>query len=166
MAELFNRYSGGNSTLSQLAIWLNNQGFRTRNMHLLPDVNGNLIAGPRLFTTASVRGILHNPFYTGKITHREKMLPGLHEALISPDVFEMVQTTLSRNSGRSETLQVRPERHYLLKGIVRCAYCGMPMWAQTYKSGKPFYREHKNSRSHGICPGLLPVRWLMNRSPN
>lgn len=27
------------------------------------------------------------------------------------------------------------------------------MWAQTYKSGKPFYREHKNSRSHGICPG-------------
>jgi len=29
----------------------------------------------------------------------------------------------------------------------------MPMWAQTYKNGKPFYREHKNSRSHGICPG-------------
>ncbi|OGN99302.1 MAG: hypothetical protein A2Y89_04825 [Chloroflexi bacterium RBG_13_51_18] len=27
------------------------------------------------------------------------------------------------------------------------------MWAQTYQSGKPFYREHKNSRSHGICPG-------------
>jgi len=29
----------------------------------------------------------------------------------------------------------------------------MPMWAQTYQSGKPFYREHKASRSHGICPG-------------
>ena len=27
------------------------------------------------------------------------------------------------------------------------------MWAQTYKSGRPFYREHKNSRSHGLCPG-------------
>jgi site-specific DNA recombinase len=27
------------------------------------------------------------------------------------------------------------------------------MWAQTYHSRKPFYREHKNSRSHGICPG-------------
>ena len=27
------------------------------------------------------------------------------------------------------------------------------MWAQTYKSGKPFYREHKASRSHGICSG-------------
>ncbi len=81
------------------------------------------------------------------------MLPGLHEPLISQDVFETVQTNLKKNSGRSETLQVRPERHYLLKGIVRCAYCGMPMWAQTYQSGKPFYREHKASRSHGICPG-------------
>ena len=153
VTELFNRYSGGNSTLSQLAAWLNDQGFRTRNMHRLPDVNGNLTSGPRLFTTASVRGILHNPFYTGQITHRGKLLPGLHEPLISQDVFETVQTNLKKNSGRSETLQVRPERHYLLKGIVRCAYCGMPMWAQTYKSGKPFYREHKNSRSHGICPG-------------
>ena len=27
------------------------------------------------------------------------------------------------------------------------------MWAQTYKSGKPFYREHKASRGHGLCPG-------------
>jgi len=102
---------------------------------------------------ASVRGILHNPFYTGKVIHRGKLFPGLHEPLISPDIFETVQTNLKKNSGRSETLQVRPERHYLLKGIVRCAYCGMPMWAQTYQSGKPFYREHKASRSHGICPG-------------
>ena len=27
------------------------------------------------------------------------------------------------------------------------------MWAQTYKSGRPFYREHKASRSQGICSG-------------
>ena len=41
------------------------------------------------------------------------------------------------NSGRSETLQVRPDRQYLLKGIVRCAYCGMPMWAQTFTKFNP-----------------------------
>lgn len=119
VTELFNRYFEGNSTLSQLVAWLNDQGFRTRNMHRLPDVSGNLTAGPRLFTTASVRCILHNAFYTGRITHRKKLLPGLHEPLISQDVFETVQTNLKKNSGRSETLQVRPERHYLLKGIVR-----------------------------------------------
>ncbi|MFC1907471.1 recombinase zinc beta ribbon domain-containing protein [Chloroflexota bacterium] len=102
-----------------------------------------------------MRGILHNPCYSGKITHRGKLLPGIHQPLVSEDLFETVQMTLKKNSGRSETLQVRPERQYLLKGMVRggCAYCGMPMWAQTYKSGRPFYREHKASRSHGICPG-------------
>ena len=39
-----------------------------------------------------------------------------------------------------------------MKGIVRCAYCGMPMWSQTYYSGQSYYREHKASRSHGVCP--------------
>ena len=39
-----------------------------------------------------------------------------------------------------------------MKGIIRCAYCGMPMWAQTYQNGQRYYREHKASRSHGNCP--------------
>jgi site-specific DNA recombinase len=46
-----------------------------------------------------------------------------------------------------------------LKGLVRCAYYGMPMWAQTYQNGQKYYREHKNSRSYGICPaasGSIP----------
>jgi site-specific DNA recombinase len=33
--ELFRRYAAGTTTLSQLACWLNNEGFRTRNMHKL-----------------------------------------------------------------------------------------------------------------------------------
>ncbi|MFC2008105.1 zinc ribbon domain-containing protein [Chloroflexota bacterium] len=58
---------------------------------------------------------------------------------------------MRKNSGRSETLNLRPERQYLLKGLARCAYCGMPMWAQTYQNNQRYYREHKNSNSHGIC---------------
>ncbi len=33
------------------------------------------------------------------------------------------------------------------------------MWAQTYHNGQRYYREHKNSRSHGVCPvasGSIP----------
>jgi len=33
------------------------------------------------------------------------------------------------------------------------------MWAQTYKNGQRYYREHKNSRSYGVCParsGSIP----------
>jgi site-specific DNA recombinase len=155
--ELFKRYATGTTTLSRLATWLNERGFRTRNMHPLPDASGSLKAGPKLFTTASVRGILHNPFYAGKIIHRGKSYSGVHEPFVSQEMFDTVQTTLKKNSGRSETLSVKPERQYLLKGIIRCAYCGMPMWAQTYDSGISYYREHKGSRSHAVCPGGAAV---------
>ncbi|MCP4623467.1 MAG: recombinase family protein, partial [bacterium] len=129
VTELFNRYTTGTTTLSQLARWLNEQEFRTRNTKKMPDAEGNLVEGSRLFTTASVRGILHNPFYTGKIKHKGNLMPGAHQAVISEGIFDLVQAALKKNSGRSETLQPHPERHYLLKGIIRCAYCGMPMWA-------------------------------------
>jgi len=103
-------------------------------MHSLPDANGILVSGPRFFTTASIRGILHNHFYTGKVTHKGKLIPGLHEALVAEEVFETVQTTLKKNRGRSETLMARPAKEYLLKGIVRCAYCGMPMTQTQFHS--------------------------------
>ena len=156
---LFKRYASGATTLSQLAAWLNEEGFRTRNTHKLSDADGNLTAGPRLFTTASVRGILHNPFYTGKVSYKDKLIPGLHEPLIDQEIFDIVQTTLRKNSVRSETLHHKPEREYLLQGIIRCAYCGMPMWAQTYQSGRTYYREHKASRSLqecSACGGSIP----------
>ena len=152
VVELFKRYATGNATLSQLASWMNDEGFRTRNSQTLRDANGNLIAGPKLFTTASIRGILHNPFYMGKIKYKNELHEGLHEPLISPDIFELVQNTLKKNSGRSETLADKPQREYLLKGIIRCAYCGMPMWSQTYHNGHRYYREHKASRSLADCP--------------
>jgi site-specific DNA recombinase len=151
VTELFHRYASGTTTLSQLAILVNGLGFRTHNMHRLPDVNGNISNGPRLFTTASIRWILHNPFYCGKIAYRGKLLPGKHQALISEDVFDMVQKTLKKNCGRSETLAIKAQRQYLLKGIIRCAYCGLPMSSQTYNSGNAYYREHNTSRSNGLC---------------
>ena len=99
-----------------------------------------------------MRVTLHNSFYAGLVRHRDQFFPGVHEPLVSKEVFDVVQDNLRRNSGRSQTLSPRPERHYLLKGIIRCAYCLMPMWAQTYNSGGRYYREHRGSRGHAICP--------------
>ena len=156
---LFRRYSTGTATLNSLAEWLNDQGFRTRNTRKLVGPDGEVTQGPRLFTHASVRGILHNAFYAGLVKHRVRLYPGLQEALVGREMFDVVQDKLRANSGRSQTLNPRPERQYLLKGIIRCAYCLMPMWAQTYKSGGRYYREHRGSRGHAICPasgGSIP----------
>ena len=71
---------------------------------------------------------------------------------MSRETFDLVQMTLKKNSGRSKTLATRQEREYLLKGIISCAFCRMPMWAQTYTSGHRFYREHRASRSLENCP--------------
>ena len=149
---MFERYSAGTTTLNQLAAWLNDQGLRTRNTRKLANPDGSITQGPRLFTNASVRVILHNAFYAGQVKHRDQLYPGAHEPLVSREMFDVVQDKLRQNSGRSQTLTLRPERQYLLKGIIRCAYCLMPMWAQTYKSGWRYYREHRGSRGHTICP--------------
>ena len=87
--ELFNRYAGGNATCPTLANWLNEEGFRTRNNKRLPNGRGELAAGPRLFTLASVRGILHNPFYRGQVKHKSQLQPGVHEPLISANIFDL-----------------------------------------------------------------------------
>jgi len=129
------------------ASWMNGQGLRTNNRHRM----GKEEAEARFFTNASIRGILHNAFYTGRVKHKDELLDGAHEPLISWEVFEQVQANLARNSGRSRTLAPKPAREYLLKGLVRCAHCGMPMWAQTYKSGLAYYREHRGSRGEGAC---------------
>ena len=150
--EVFRRYAAGTTTLSQLAEWLNDQGFRTRNRHWVEDGFGNWSQEPRLFTTASVKGILHNPFYAGKIKHRDQILPGVHEPLVSEQLFDAVQVALKRNSGRSETLHPRPEREYLLRGLIRCAHCLLP---------KSRTQLHKGTASghNGSSPSGDPSAW-------
>ena len=160
--EMFKRYSTGSTPLSQLAAWLNGSGLRTRNTKHLAGADGKLSPGPKLFTTASVRGILHNRFLLGSCQSQEATPTGeptSQSSARSSSIWS--QDKMRQNSGRSTTLSPHPERDYLLKGIIRCAYCKMPMWAQTYKSGRRYYREHRESRSNTQCPahgGSIPCR--------
>ena len=161
VSRLFQQYATGTTTLATLASWLNHEGFRTRNTKPLLGADGEMTAGPRWFTTSSIRGLLNNAFFTGKVKHKGKLHPGLHDPLVSQSVFDQVQSAMKKNSGRSNTMRSHPEREYLLKGLNRCAYCGMPMWAQTYKNGQQYYREHHGSRGAGECvnrSGSIPCR--------
>ena len=133
VVSLFKTYATGTTTLARLAAGLNQKGLRTKQ--------------GRYFTTSSVRGILHQPFYTGKVRHRNELHDGVHESLISQRIFTTVQATLKKNSGRSFNTKGGSHREYLLRGLVRCAHCGLPLWAQTLYSGNAFYREETQSRS-------------------
>jgi len=141
---LFREYATGTTSMVELARWMNRNGYRTRNRH------GD--GGARMFVAASVRGIMHNPFFAENVRHQGQVREGSHEGVVAEELFEAVQAVESRNSGRSETLQTRPEREYLLKGLIRCHRCRMPLWAQTYRNANRYYREQARSRSTTDCP--------------
>jgi site-specific DNA recombinase len=149
--QIFNMYAGGNQSLASLAAWLNSKGLRTRNKRELKDGFENIVKGPRPFTLYSVRWLLHNPFFTGKVSYRGQLYPGIHEAIISQGLFDRVQERLKIAKNRSKTFSPN-YRLYLLKGIVRCVYCGYPLWSETTRKGYTYYREPRNSRAHFNCP--------------
>ena len=136
----------------KLAAWLNEQGFKTRNKQALRDGHGSVVTGPRPFSLYSIRWILHNPFFTGKVLYKGQLYPGVHQAIIDEDLFNRVQEKLKVSKNRSKTFSPS-YRQYLLKGIARCIYCGYPLWAETSTKGFACYREQKSSRSHFNCPG-------------
>ena len=83
---LFRRYATGTTTCVRLAAWMNREGFRTRNRHRF----GRDEAEGQFFTNSSVKTILKNAFYAGRIRHRDELLDGVHEALVSWAQFEQV----------------------------------------------------------------------------
>jgi len=65
----------------------------------------------------SVRFILTNPTYCGLAAWQGQMRPGLHEPIISEDVWRQAQAIHSRPSYRYAP-------HSVLSGLLRCGYCG------------------------------------------
>ena len=76
---------------------------------------------------------------------------------VSRELFDIVQVAMKKNCGRSETLAQRPERQYLLKGIIRCACCGMPMWAEAYITSAEC--ESSAAGVSSFCRGLSGSIW-------
>jgi len=49
------------------------------------------------FTKGPLAALLQNPIYVGKVRHRDQIYEGQHEAIIDPELFAKVQTTLDTN---------------------------------------------------------------------
>ncbi len=111
----------------------------------------SLSTGPRRFTIASVRWLLHNPFFTGKVTYKGEEYAGLHKPLIQESLYQTVQDRLKHARGRSHKICAK-YRFYTLKGIARCVYCGLPLWAETTNKGNAYYREQSGTRAYDGCP--------------
>jgi site-specific DNA recombinase len=150
VSKIFRMYASGGHSLASLATWMNQQNFRTRNKHRIKNGSGGNTSGPMPFTLYSVRWLLHNPFFTGKVRYRGQLHAGQHEAIIDEHLFDSVQQQLrkAKNSSRSVS---NTFRSYLLKGLIRCIYCGYPLWCETTSNGYPLYRERQDARAAANC---------------
>lgn len=67
---------------------------------------GNVVGGVPL-TRGAIFHMLRGQIYLGKIRHKELVYPGLHEAIIEPDLFDRVQTQLAKGARRDTATQRR-----------------------------------------------------------
>jgi len=81
--------------------------------------------------------MLANPIYIGQIVHKDKILPGEHEAVIDRNTWEQTRGLL--NSNTRALTKKREIMIYSLKGLVQCGYCGGAMTTSYTKKGNRRY---------------------------
>ena len=128
---LFERYASGTESMSSLAEWFNEQGFRTKGKRRSELFKELVEVDGRRFTHWAIRDILKNPFYIGKVRHKDELFDGRHQAIVSREIFDEVQEQMAKNRSRksSASNSKKPNPH-LLAGLLRCHECGTVLWSQ------------------------------------
>jgi len=111
------------------------KGFKAITSHL--NGTGYMTKRNKPFSVAAVRGILTNVNYIGQIRYTahekftgascdrsKRVVRGIHEPIISMELWNEVQALLNQRS-RPPTKQV--SRHYPLAGLLKCPMCGNSM---------------------------------------
>ena len=135
VCELFERYAGGQESDRSLAAWLNAKGARS--------------AKGRPFSKDTVREILLNSAYCGYVgglRSRDRSVRGLHDPIVSEELFDRVQEV---RSWRARVVKPGPPSDdYLLRKLLHCERCGARMHG-TRGSRPPVRRYLCSTRRHG-----------------
>lgn len=78
----------------------------------------------KAFTLNTVKGILTNAAYVGKTRFGEVYYDGLHEPIVSKELWEAVQVRLCE---QTKPVQKTIDHEYLLSGLLKCPACGSGM---------------------------------------
>ncbi|MEA3339025.1 MAG: recombinase family protein, partial [Chloroflexota bacterium] len=122
---------------------------------------------PGRFSKDSVRDMLQNPYYVGKVPYygcdakgrkRKRgdyvaLYPGRHEPIVDEKTFERSLEIRNLMSHHPRTRGDNAlERIYVLSGILRCGYCGEPMRAHSSNGGVRYYRDKSQVQHLRDCP--------------
>jgi DNA invertase Pin-like site-specific DNA recombinase len=78
---------------------------------------GGRLAGGQHFSRGALYLMLQNRTYRGEITHQGTAYPGQHEAILDPELWQIVQDKLTANR-REHSLAVGAEAPSLLAGLI------------------------------------------------
>jgi site-specific DNA recombinase len=125
--------------------------------------NGTAHAG-RAFAKVSLRRLLTNAVYAGKVEHRGEIYPGEHAAIVEPSVWQEVNAEL-RAGRRTGTGAIRAPQNALLASLLLCKSCQRPMVpTYTAKPGRRYrYYVCRAARQNGwsSCPTKsVPARMI------
>ncbi len=119
--HIFERYVELKS-MAELARELNREGYRTK-------------AKSDIFKKATVRRIITNPIYMGKIRHYDKQYEGKHEAIIEEEKWQKAQELI-----RNQPYKKAKYEEALLRGIIKCKSCDVNMTLTYAKKENKRYR--------------------------
>ena len=120
--EAFELYATGEYSIVQLHEMMSYKGLKTKR-------SNNLLSRSRL------AGLLKNKAYIGIVTWNGVEYPGIHEPLISNELFARVQEVLESHDKAGTRIRKHP--HYL-RGSLYCGYCGARL-TSTLAKGKYVY---------------------------
>ncbi len=165
VASVFTWFASGEYSLKALAKKAFEAGFRFRKSQ-----------GKIPVTT--LHKVLRNRIYTGEFSYAGMIYQGIHEALVSREIWERVQEILE---GRCQRKHRKMTHDFTFSGMVRCGHCGCSMVGEVKKGryvyyhctgykGKclePYTREERlggqfasNLRELVVPPGMLA--WLQS----
>ena len=131
---IFNQFDQHDTDSRQIALQLNEMGFRTRQ--------------GLLFDVRSINRILKNPFYYGLVVWNDVEFMGTHEVRLTKEQFEKRMEKLNKRHKQNRR-NVSSCTHWLT-GILKCGYCGASMtfnslnrspYFQCWKYAKGLHKE-------------------------
>ena len=85
--------------------------------------NGKMHGGGP-FSENTLRRMLANALYAGRVRYKGTIYPGEHEATVDPVAWERVQSLIERYAKETSP---RQKHVALLRGLLHCETCGVPM---------------------------------------
>jgi site-specific DNA recombinase len=157
--QIFELYLRTHSLL-ETAREANRRGWRTK----LWTTKKGVIRGGLIYDKNRIYQMLTNVTYIGKLTYKDEVHEGQHQAIVDPQLFAEVGESLRKN-GRIGMIRASTNFDGMLRGILRCAKCNRAMRHTSTGRGTKRYRYYvcgkAEKQGYDSCPSpSIPAKQI------